>query len=89
MRIDEQHIAEPGLVVLEVTGADEDTVRVVMEALQDQWATSGVTPVWRILDMLDSSKTSSDGRAMWEGPFTREVGGEKITVYKSTWTWAL
>ncbi|MEU1854387.1 adenylate/guanylate cyclase domain-containing protein [Streptomyces sp. NPDC019990] len=39
--------------------------------------------------MLDSAKTSSDGRPMWEGPFTREVGGEKITVYKSTWTWSL
>ncbi|MEV6682685.1 adenylate/guanylate cyclase domain-containing protein [Streptomyces erythrochromogenes] len=39
--------------------------------------------------MLASAKTSSDGRPMWEGPFTREVGGEKITVYKSTWTWSL
>ncbi|MET9519477.1 DUF6207 family protein [Streptomyces sp. NPDC002994] len=26
MRIDEQHIAEPGLVVLDVTAADEDTM---------------------------------------------------------------
>ncbi|MGQ4732578.1 adenylate/guanylate cyclase domain-containing protein [Streptomyces sp. Ju416(a)] len=40
-------------------------------------------------DMLGSAKTSSDGRSMWEGPFTREVGGEKITVYKSTWRWSL
>ncbi|MET9438780.1 DUF6207 family protein [Streptomyces sp. NPDC006551] len=47
MHIDEQHIAEPGLVVLDVTGADEDTVRAVMDALQQQWATSGITPVWR------------------------------------------
>ncbi|MFB7609862.1 hypothetical protein [Streptomyces gardneri] len=39
--------------------------------------------------MLDSAKTSSDGRSMWEGPLTREVGGEKITVHKSTWKWAL
>jgi DsbC/DsbD-like thiol-disulfide interchange protein len=47
MRIDEQHVAEPGLVVLDVTAADEDTIRAVMDGLQQQWATSGVTPVWR------------------------------------------
>ncbi|MFE2015661.1 adenylate/guanylate cyclase domain-containing protein [Streptomyces sp. NPDC059491] len=40
-------------------------------------------------DMLGSVKTSSDGRSMWEGPLTREVGGEKISVYKSEWTWSL
>lgn len=33
--IDEQHIAEPGLVVLDITGADEDTVRAVMAALDE------------------------------------------------------
>ncbi|MGW0315151.1 DUF6207 family protein [Streptomyces flavidovirens] len=47
MEIDEQHSAEPGLVVLDISAADEDTVRAVMEGLQQQWATSGVTPVWR------------------------------------------
>ncbi|MET9378863.1 DUF6207 family protein [Streptomyces sp. NPDC002992] len=47
MRINEQHIAEPGLVVLNVTAADENTVRAVMDGLQQQWATSGITPVWR------------------------------------------
>ncbi|MER7111902.1 DUF6207 family protein [Streptomyces sp. NPDC000229] len=47
MEIDEQRIAEPGLVVLDVAAADEDTVRAVMEVLQKQWATSGITPVWR------------------------------------------
>ncbi|MFE5548338.1 adenylate/guanylate cyclase domain-containing protein [Streptomyces sp. NPDC056534] len=40
-------------------------------------------------DMLDSVKTSSDGRSMWEGPLNREVGGERITVYKSSWRWSL
>ncbi|MFF5933168.1 DUF6207 family protein [Streptomyces sp. NPDC012508] len=48
MRINEQHIAEPGLVVLDVTATDEDTIRAVMDGLQQQWATSGVTPVWRM-----------------------------------------
>ncbi|MER5312268.1 DUF6207 family protein [Streptomyces sp. NPDC002773] len=47
MEIDQQRIAEPGLVVLDVAAADEDTVRAVMEVLQKQWATSGITPVWR------------------------------------------
>lgn len=45
--IDAQHIAEPGLVVLDITAADEDTLRSVMDSFQQQWATSGVTPVWR------------------------------------------
>ncbi|MGI5485142.1 hypothetical protein BJP40_05485 [Streptomyces sp. CC53] len=47
MEIDQQRIVEPGLVVLDVAAADEDTVRAVMEVLQKQWATSGITPVWR------------------------------------------
>ncbi|MFE9468753.1 DUF6207 family protein [Streptomyces virginiae] len=45
--INEQHIAEPGLVVLDITGGDEDTVRAVMAALEERWATSGVGPVRR------------------------------------------
>ncbi|PCG83103.1 hypothetical protein CIB93_26590 [Streptomyces sp. WZ.A104] len=46
MEIDE-HVAEPGLVVLDITAADEETAATVMDALQQQWATSGITPVWR------------------------------------------
>ncbi|MEU2394964.1 DUF6207 family protein [Streptomyces sp. NPDC007369] len=45
--IDEQHIAESGLVVLDITGGDEETVRAVMPALGERWATSGVGPVRR------------------------------------------
>lgn len=45
--IDEQHITEPGLVVLDITGGDVDTVRAVMAALEERWATSGVGPVRR------------------------------------------
>ncbi|WP_369780673.1 DUF6207 family protein [Streptomyces sp. R33] len=45
--IDEKHIAEPGLVVLDITGRDEDTVRAVMTALEERWATSGIGPVRR------------------------------------------
>ncbi|MFB6828432.1 DUF6207 family protein [Streptomyces hydrogenans] len=36
----DEHVAEPGLVVLDIAAA-------VMDALQRQWATSGITPVWR------------------------------------------
>ncbi|MGW7030905.1 DUF6207 family protein [Streptomyces xanthophaeus] len=43
----EQHIAELGLVVLDITGGDEGTVRAVMAALEERWATSGVGPVRR------------------------------------------
>ncbi|MFF0216114.1 DUF6207 family protein [Streptomyces vinaceus] len=45
--IDEQHIAEPGLVVLDITGGDEDTVRAVAAAFEARWATSGIGPVRR------------------------------------------
>ncbi|MDX3538152.1 DUF6207 family protein [Streptomyces sp. MB09-01] len=46
-RIDEQHIAEPGLVVRDITGGNEDTVRAVMATLEGRWATSGIVPVRR------------------------------------------
>ncbi|MBT2539666.1 hypothetical protein J7E99_02815 [Streptomyces sp. ISL-44] len=52
MRTNEQHIAESGLVFMDVTAADEDTVLAVMETLQHQWATSGITPVRRELGEL-------------------------------------
>ncbi|MFJ2938398.1 DUF6207 family protein [Streptomyces sp. NPDC087219] len=35
-------------MVLDVVAADEETVAAVMEGLQQRWATSGVTPVWRV-----------------------------------------
>ncbi|MGI5532544.1 DUF6207 family protein [Streptomyces syringium] len=46
-RIDEVHISEPGLVVLDVTAHNETTARAVMTALERQWATSGLGPVRR------------------------------------------
>lgn len=45
MEIDAQHIREPGLVVFDITAADEATARAVMEDLQQWWATSGIAPV--------------------------------------------
>ncbi|KOU27990.1 DUF6207 family protein [Streptomyces sp. WM6368] len=45
--MDEQHIAEPGPVLLDITGGYEDTVRAVMASLEERWATSVVGPVRR------------------------------------------
>jgi hypothetical protein len=39
-RVDKQHIAEPGLVLLELAAGDEETPRTVMDGLQQRWATS-------------------------------------------------
>ncbi|MFF7183100.1 DUF6207 family protein [Streptomyces sp. NPDC008121] len=46
--VNEQHIAEPRLVALDITGWDEDTaVRAAMTALEERWAASGISPVRR------------------------------------------
>ncbi|WP_257231493.1 DUF6207 family protein [Streptomyces sp. Rer75] len=45
--IDAQHVAEPGLVVLDITAHDEQTAQAVMSALDRWWATSGVPTVRR------------------------------------------
>ncbi|WP_327328771.1 DUF6207 family protein (plasmid) [Streptomyces sp. NBC_01210] len=41
-RIDEQHVSEPGLVVIDITAQDEETALAVMSELEKWWATSGV-----------------------------------------------
>lgn len=46
--IDEAHVSEPGLVVLDITGADDHTVIAVMTALAKLWATSGVSLHWQV-----------------------------------------
>ncbi|WP_326680959.1 DUF6207 family protein [Streptomyces sp. NBC_01102] len=45
MEIDSRHIAEPDLVVLDMTAADEDTAHAVMATQEQRWASSGSTPV--------------------------------------------
>ncbi|MFE2273665.1 DUF6207 family protein [Streptomyces lavendulae] len=45
--INKQHIAEPGLVVLDITGGDPDTVRAVVATLEERWATSDIGPLRR------------------------------------------
>ncbi|MGA5045227.1 DUF6207 family protein [Streptomyces arboris] len=42
-----QHLSEPGLAVLDITAADEDTAHALMDGLQQLWATSGITPTRR------------------------------------------
>ncbi|MFB7919569.1 DUF6207 family protein [Streptomyces sp. NPDC056061] len=46
--IHEQHLSEPGLVVLDITAADEATVHAVMTTLDQLWATSGTRPTLRV-----------------------------------------
>ncbi|MEU3633019.1 DUF6207 family protein [Streptomyces fradiae] len=42
------HVDEPGLVVLDIAAADEETARTVMDTLDRLWATSGAAPVRRV-----------------------------------------
>ncbi|MFJ2272456.1 DUF6207 family protein [Streptomyces sp. NPDC087228] len=46
-RINAQHVSEPGLVVLDITAADEATAQAVMADLEQWWAISGIMPVQR------------------------------------------
>ncbi|MEU6955513.1 DUF6207 family protein [Streptomyces sp. NPDC045714] len=45
--IDARRASEPGLVVLDITAADEETVLALMDGLQQLWATSGITEIRR------------------------------------------
>jgi hypothetical protein len=46
--ISELHVPEPGLAVVDITGADEPTVRAVEKLLAAMWAAAGHGPqVWR------------------------------------------
>lgn len=46
-QINEQHLVESGLVVFDVTAADEETALQVMAALERLWATSGTATLRR------------------------------------------
>ncbi|WP_158072139.1 DUF6207 family protein [Streptomyces sp. CB01580] len=41
MKIDAQHIDEPGLVVLDIAAADEETAPAVVTGPEQWWAASG------------------------------------------------
>ncbi|WP_405504601.1 DUF6207 family protein [Streptomyces anulatus] len=45
--IDPRHLSKPGLAVLDITAADEDTAHALMDGLQQLWATSGITLIRR------------------------------------------
>ncbi|MGD3111494.1 DUF6207 family protein [Streptomyces sp. YGL11-2] len=47
-RIDEQHLGEPGLLVLDITAADEATALAAIADLDALWMTSGVARVRRV-----------------------------------------
>ncbi|MFF0561467.1 DUF6207 family protein [Streptomyces sp. NPDC004266] len=42
------HLSEPGLVVLDITGPDEETVQAAAVEITSWWATSGAPKVRRI-----------------------------------------
>ncbi|MFE6384534.1 DUF6207 family protein [Streptomyces roseolus] len=46
--IDPIHLSGPGLVVVDITAADEDTLQAAAEQLSQRWATSGTPKVRRI-----------------------------------------
>ncbi|MFH8371429.1 DUF6207 family protein [Streptomyces sp. NPDC018031] len=46
--VDEVHVSEPGLVVVDITAHDEATAQAVMGELEKRWATSGVARVRRV-----------------------------------------
>ncbi|MFI8916414.1 DUF6207 family protein [Streptomyces sp. NPDC053513] len=46
--IDPIHLTEPGLVVLDITAADEATIHAMAEQLDRHWATSGAPRVRRV-----------------------------------------
>jgi hypothetical protein len=41
-------VSEPGLLILDITAADETTARAAAAELDRQWATSGITAVRRV-----------------------------------------
>lgn len=47
-RIDEQYFADPGLLVLDITAADEATARAAMTDLDAMWMTSGAPGIRRV-----------------------------------------
>ncbi|MGW8396092.1 DUF6207 family protein [Streptomyces lydicus] len=47
-RIDEQHLGEPGLLVIDITAADEATAQAAMAGRDALWMTSGVAGVRRV-----------------------------------------
>lgn len=46
--INEKHLSQPGLVVVEVVAGDEQTAVAAVNRLGDWWATSGPSLPWRV-----------------------------------------
>ncbi|MFJ7497829.1 DUF6207 family protein [Streptomyces sp. NPDC097727] len=47
-QIDPLHVSEPGLLVVDLTAADEETLQAAIDALGRCWATSGGGRVRRV-----------------------------------------
>ncbi|MFI1437532.1 DUF6207 family protein [Streptomyces lydicus] len=48
MKITEAHVAEPGLVVVEIAAADDETLVQAMAAMDKVWFSSGPSEPYRI-----------------------------------------
>ncbi|MFJ9854787.1 DUF6207 family protein [Streptomyces sp. NPDC101150] len=46
MKISEGHVGEPGLLVVDITAADEDSVTTAVAALGGLWLSSGPSAPW-------------------------------------------
>ncbi|MET8021182.1 DUF6207 family protein [Streptomyces decoyicus] len=46
MKISQEHLSEPGLVVIDVTAADEETAHQAAAALGGLWLSSGPSAPW-------------------------------------------
>ncbi|MFF7205340.1 DUF6207 family protein [Streptomyces sp. NPDC008141] len=46
--VDEQHVAEPGLIVVDITAADEATALAAVAEMDSRWATSRPDQVRRL-----------------------------------------
>ncbi|WP_235967590.1 DUF6207 family protein [Streptomyces mesophilus] len=46
--MNEQHISEPGLVVVEVVAGTEATAKRAISEISQLWASSGASKVWRV-----------------------------------------
>lgn len=46
MKIDDEHLSEPGLAVVDITAADEETATQAAAALGGLWRSSGPSALW-------------------------------------------
>ncbi|MFE1409016.1 DUF6207 family protein [Streptomyces sp. NPDC058770] len=79
MKIDAQHIDEPGLVVLDIAAADEETAPAVVAGPEQWWAASGACCAFTASHRLwaDSANSTQQPRVgLWPGWLVVVVVGD-------------